>query len=108
MNGQSTYPGLVIIPMVCALFTGCSSSNTPTTSPSRGEMRKTQVNSHGDGHPHRMTILKDGTEILTIGNHTNGEFVLLLRYEGEERFTLYTKDGVPALVQQQLVVEPER
>lgn len=59
----------------------------------------------GAGHPHRMTVLNDDTEILTIGQHTDGEFLLLLRYSTESHFTIYNRDGVPSEIRPHLDLE---
>lgn len=60
----------------------------PVNEESRAAIKYRWVNSFSDGHPHRMTLLNDDTEILTIGNHTQPNFVLLIRYKDEARFRI--------------------
>lgn len=47
----------------------------------------------GDGVPHRMSILRDGTEILTVGQHDHGRWLLMVRYSGEQRFQIISDEG---------------
>lgn len=48
----------------------------------------------GAAVPHRMSILNDGTEILTVGQHDHGQFLLLMRYRDEQRFVIVNQNGV--------------
>ena len=60
----------------------------------RGDMTDWWNNNVGDGVPHRGSILNDGTEIVTIGQHNHGPFVLLIRYTGDSRFTIVDQSGL--------------
>lgn len=73
---------------------GCGET-TPTTpkEKQRGDMTEWWNNNVGDGVPHRGSILNDGTEIVTIGQHNHGPFVLLIRYRDEARFSVYDQNG---------------
>lgn len=93
---------LKLTALVAFLFlVGCG--ETPTKTPKekqRGDITEWWNNNVGDGVPHRGSILNDGTEIVTIGQHNHGPFVLLIRYTGDERFTIVDQNGTtqqPAL-----------
>lgn len=61
----------------------------------RGELKYIWRNSVADGVPHRFSALNDGTEILTIGHHSHGDFILLIRYADEEEFTIINPKDAP-------------
>ena len=78
--------------LLLALFILVGCGEEAPKSPYR--MRSRFNHDVGSGHPHRMTVLQDGTEILTLGDHDNPNvFILLLRYADEERFTIYNLEG---------------
>ena len=60
---------------------------------SRAALKVHWNHSISSGTPHRMTVLQDGTEILTVGHHDHGRFLLLLRYSDEERFVIVDDAG---------------
>lgn len=51
----------------------------------------------GDGVPHRMSILRDGTEILSIGQHDHGEFVVFIRYADDQKFVVVNPNGIVSI-----------
>lgn len=59
----------------------------------RGDIADAWGHDVGAGVPHRMSILRDGTEILTIGQHDHGRWLLLVRYADESRFTVINDEG---------------
>lgn len=75
--------------LVAAFTVGCSGDD----SPNRAKIAEHWNHSVSDGTPHRMTVLRDGTEILTIGHHSHGRFLLLIRYGDEERFAVVDDAG---------------
>lgn len=43
---------------------------------------------NGWAHPSKLIVLRDGTELLTIGHERQVGFLQLIRYKGEERFSV--------------------
>ncbi len=73
---------------------GCRfESETPKKPTERGELAAHWTHSVSDGVPQRMSILRDRTEILTIGQHNHGPFLLLIRYRDDQKFTVYDQNG---------------
>lgn len=89
--------GLGLNALLCLLTllsVGCSSDDeSPKPEPHRARIAEHWTHSISDGTPHRMTVLRDGTEILTIGHHSHGRFLLLIRYRDEERFAVVDDAG---------------
>ena len=79
----------------CLVAVGCDSESgsKQTEEPSRAKIKDHWVHSIDDGTPQRMTVLRDETEILTVGHHDHGRFLLLIRYRDEERFSVINDNG---------------
>lgn len=80
--------------LVLSCCVGCGGATQAENKPQLpGEMVDRWVNEMGAGTPHRGTLLRDGTEIVTIGDDDHGRFLMLIRYRGDERFEIITERG---------------
>ena len=94
-NGQSMkrFALVVLLALVgCSVDTELSTKRIAKNE-SRGDIVEHWGHCVGDGVPHRMSILRDGTEILTVGQHDHGRWLLMVRYHGEQRFQVISDEG---------------
>jgi len=77
--------------LLVLLLSGCE---LPKPEKKDTDLQNHWCHSIGDGTPHRMSVLADRTEVLTVGHHSHGRFLLLLRYQGESKFTLINDSGL--------------
>ena len=94
-----------VLLLLIVLLAGCNEPPPPAPE-ERGDRINYWTNGGGDGVPHRYSMMRDGTEILTIGHHTHGQHHLLVRYPGEEKFTIYYGDeAITAAEQSGITIE---
>lgn len=86
-----------VLAALLALVGCCAKTDLSTNEIAKKENRGDKVDGWGhcigDGVPHRMSILRDGTEILTVGQHDHGRWLLMVRYYGEQRFQVISDEG---------------
>lgn len=84
----------LLLAAIAALMCGCGDESLEPPKPElRGDTADRWCHEIGAGVPHRMSILRDGTEILTIGQYDRGRWLLLVRYADESRFTVIDDEG---------------
>lgn len=87
-----------VVTVLAVCLAGCSveaeySAKHSAKNENRGDKVEHWGHCIGDGVPHRMSILRDGTEILTVGQHDHGRWLLMVRYSGEQRFQVISDEG---------------
>lgn len=79
--------------LMFAATVGCEPEDEPK------EERRSDLVAHwchdiSAGVPHRMSVMRDGTEVLTVGQYDHGRYLLLVRYEDEQEFQVINDEGM--------------
>lgn len=83
---------IVTVALACCWATGCVPPELKSPE-HRAELVAHWCHEIGQGVPHRCSVLRDGTELITVGQYNRGQYLQLIRYPGEEKFQVIQLSG---------------